>query len=165
MAPFSSILHSLGIRLRHYLDNWLIQGHSWEEVLQSLETVLSLCHELGIVVNFVPSFKASPSQQRVEKLLSMGDEFLSSRLQPTSTWQILRGTLSSLSHLVLGDRLRMRSLQLMLHRSWDSGRFHTRSLGRSLCPRSLMVAGSCLPTGGGFSGPSIPRPRLLVRCF
>ena len=91
MAPVSSIPHSLGIRLRRNLDDWLIQAHSREEVLRSLETFFSLCHELGIVVNFVPSqrvlylgtilnivlFKASPSQQQVEKLLSIGEEFLS----------------------------------------------------------------------------------------
>ena len=51
MAPVSSILHSLGIRLRCYLDDWLIQAHYREEVLCSLETILSLCLELGIVVN------------------------------------------------------------------------------------------------------------------
>ena len=94
MPPVSSILHSMGIRFRRYLDDWLIQASSWEDVLCSLETVLSLCLELGIVVNpaksnFVPAkrvqyldtvpdsvaFKASPSQQRVEKLLSIGEEF------------------------------------------------------------------------------------------
>ena len=138
MAPVSSILHCLGIRFCRYLDDWLIQSHSWEEVLRSLGTVLSFCRELGIAVNpekskFVPSqrvlylgtildfvlFRASPYQQRVEKLLSIGKKFLSSRLQPSSTWQVLQGTLSSLSHHILGGRLRMRSLQLMPHRSWD----------------------------------------------
>ena len=42
MAPVSSIPHSLGIRLRRYLDDWLIQASSREAVLSSLETVLSL---------------------------------------------------------------------------------------------------------------------------
>ena len=48
MAPVSSILHSMGIRLRRYLDDWLIQASSREDVLHSLQTVLSLCLELGI---------------------------------------------------------------------------------------------------------------------
>ena len=122
MAPVSSILHGMGIRLRRYLDDWLIQASSLEDVLRPLETVLSLCLELGIVINseksnFVPaqrvqylgtaldsvSFRASPSQQRVEKLLSI-EEFLSSRLQPASSWQVLLGVLSSLSHFVPGGR-------------------------------------------------------------
>ena len=73
---------------------------------------------LGTIIDSV-SFGASPSQQRVKKLLSIGVEFLSSRLQPASSWQVLLGVLSSLSHLVLGSRLRMRSFQLTLHRCWD----------------------------------------------
>ena len=51
--------------------------------------------------------------------LCLGDVFLSSRLQPASTWLSLLGTLPSLSHLVPGDRLCMRALQLTLRRSWD----------------------------------------------
>ena len=136
MAPVSTFLHRLGIRIRWYLDDWLLQAQSQELVLQALETVLSLCRELDIVINsaksnlipsqwvlslgmIIDSFKASPSQPRVEKLLSLGEEFLSSRQQPTSSWRVLLGTLSSLSHLVPGGRLLMWSLQLTLHRSWD----------------------------------------------
>ena len=51
MAPVSSILHGMGIRLCRYLDDWLIQASSREDVFRSVETVLSLCLELGIVVN------------------------------------------------------------------------------------------------------------------
>ena len=65
-----------------------------------------------------PTFRASPSRERIDKLMCLGDEFLSSRLQPASSWLTLLGTLSSLSHLVPGGRLRMRALQLTLHRSW-----------------------------------------------
>ena len=133
MAPVSTILHQLGIRIRRYLDYWLVQAQSRELVLQVLETVLSLLRELGVVVNLVPSqwvlylgividslsFKASPSQPRVEKLLSIIEEFLPSRQQPLSSWRVLLGTLSSLFHLVPGGRLWMRSLQLTLHCSWD----------------------------------------------
>ena len=51
MTPISTILHSLGIRVCRYLDDWLIQASSREAVLQALSTVLSLCRELGVVVN------------------------------------------------------------------------------------------------------------------
>ena len=51
MAPVSAILHSLGIRMRRYLDDWLVQTSSREDLLWYLGVVLSLCHELGIVVN------------------------------------------------------------------------------------------------------------------
>ena len=138
MAPVSTFFHRLGIRVRRYLDDRLVQAQLQSLVLQALETVLSLCRELGIVINpaksnLVPSqwvlylgtmidsvsFKASPSQPRVEKLLSLGEEFLSFRRQPESSWRVLLGTLSSMPHLVPGGRLRLLSLQLTLHHSWD----------------------------------------------
>ena len=140
MAPVSAILHTLGIRLRRYLDDWLIQASSGEQVLLSLRTVLQLCNSLGIVVNWeksqlVPtqricylgvlldslSFRASPAQKCVDKLLSIGDVFLSSVEQPAKSWLELLGVLSSLTELILGGRLRMRSFQFVLHRHWDRG--------------------------------------------
>ena len=138
MAPVSAILHSMGIRMRRYLDDWLVQSSSRESLLRDLQTVLHLCHEFGIVVNpqksnLIPSqvvqylgviidstsFRASPSPERISRLLSTAGEFQSSASPPASLWLSLLGVLSSLAHLVPGGCLRMRSLQLCLHRSWD----------------------------------------------
>ena len=142
MAPVSAFLHRTGIRLRWYLDDWLIipliQASSREQVLLALETVLQLCRSLGIVVNWeksqlIPtrrmvylgvlldsiSFRASPALKKVEKLLSISDVFLSCVRQPVSSWLELLGVLSSMIQLVPGGRLRMRSLQFTLRRSWD----------------------------------------------
>ena len=98
MAPVSAILHSMGIRMRRYLDDWLVQSSSRASLVRDLQTVLLLCHELGIVVNpqksnLVPSqivqylgvvidsisFRASPSQDRISRLRSTADAFQSSR--------------------------------------------------------------------------------------
>ena len=138
MAPVSAILHSIGIRVRRYLDDWLVQSTSRESLLGVLVPVLQLCHELGIVVNpqksnLVPSqvvqylevvidstsFGASPSEERISRLQSTAAEFQSCVSPTASLWLSLLGVLSSLAHLVPGGRLRMRSLQLCLHRSWD----------------------------------------------
>ena len=138
MAPVSAILHTMGIRMRRYFDDWLVQSASRESLLQDLQTVLDLCHELGIVVNpqkshLVPSqvvqylgvvistqtFMASPSQERISRLLSTAAEFRSSASPPASLWLSLLGMCSSLAHLVPGGRLRMQSLQLCLHCSWN----------------------------------------------
>ena len=51
MAPVSAILHSWGIRMRRYLDDWLVQSSSHDSFLRDLRVVLDLCRELGIVVN------------------------------------------------------------------------------------------------------------------
>ena len=40
--------HGSSIRLRRYLDDWLIQASSWEQVLLALDTVLQLCQALGM---------------------------------------------------------------------------------------------------------------------
>ena len=138
MAPVSAILHAMGIRMRRYLDDWLVQSSSRESLLRDLQTVLGLCHELGVVINrekshLVPSqvvqylgvvintqsFVASPSPDRISRLLSTAGEFRSSVLPPVRLWLFLLGMLSSLAHLVPGGRLRMRSLRLCLNRSWD----------------------------------------------
>ena len=124
--------------MRRYLDDWLVQASSWKGLLRDLGVVLSLCRELGIVINpeksnFSPSqvvqylgvfidartFMASPSPDRVSRLRSSAAEFLCSAAPPASLWQSLLGMLSSLSHLDLGGCLRMRSLQICLQRSWD----------------------------------------------
>ena len=131
MAPVSAILHSWGIRMRRYLDDWLVQSSSLESLLRDL------CHEVGIVVNpakshLVPSqvvqylgvvvdsqsFWASPSPERVARLRSTANAFLSCTDPPASTWLSLLGILSSLFHLVPGGRLRVRSLQLSLRIHW-----------------------------------------------
>ena len=138
MALVSAILLSLGVRMRWYLDDWLVQSPSRGSLLGDLQTVLQLCHELGIVVNpqqsnLVPSqvvlylgvvidsasFRASPSAERISRLQSTAAEFQSCASPTVHLWLSLLGVLSSLAHLVPGGRLRMRFLQLCLHRSWD----------------------------------------------
>ena len=55
MAPVSVILHSRGIRMRRYLDDWLVQSSSCESLLQDLHVVLDLCRDLGNVINLEKS--------------------------------------------------------------------------------------------------------------
>ena len=153
MAPVSAILHSWGIRMTRYLDDWLVQSSSREALLHDLQVVLNLCRELGIVVNpskshLVPSqvvqylgvvidFRASPSSERVSKLFSTADVFLSCVAPPASTWLRLLGILSSLAHLVPGGRLRVRSLQLCLHQQWDREDLSALIPWSPLCRRDL----------------------------
>ena len=135
-APVLAFLHRSGIQLRRYLDDWLIQASSPEQVLIALNTVLQLCSSLGIVVNWeksqlIPtqrmvylgvlldsiSFRASPALKRVEKLLSIGNVFLSCEQQLVSSWLELLGVLSSMTQLIPGGRLPMPSFQFALRRS------------------------------------------------
>ena len=142
--------------MRRYLDDWLVQSSSRESLLHDLRVVLDLCLELGIVVNpekshlepsqvlqylgvviDTRSFRASPSPDRVVSLQSTAGEFLSCADPPASTWLLLLGMLSSLSHLVPGGCLPVRSLQLCLHRSWDRGDQSVRIPWSPDCLRDL----------------------------
>ena len=73
-----------------------------------------------------------PTLKRVQKLSLLLQEFRSDRLHPASVWRRLLGVMSSMSAIVPGARLRMRSLQLRLNASgplvldedfvsWDDG--------------------------------------------
>ena len=138
MAVVSSVLHLEGIRMLRYLDDWLIQSSSRAEACRARDRVLQLCSVLGISVNMdksdlVPTqvcvylgtvlnsrtLKAFATPARLEKWLQLAAEFLSSKVQPASSWQVVLGHLSSLSQLVPGGHLRMRSLQLRLNQAWD----------------------------------------------
>ena len=150
MAPVSAILHSLGIRMRRYLDDWLVQSSPRESLLEDLQAVLQLCHELGIVVisqksNLFPSqvvpylgvVIASPSVERISRLRSTAAEFQSCASPTATLWLSLLGVLSSLAHLVPGGRLRIRSLQLCLNRSWDRQDLEAPVFASMECLRDL----------------------------
>ena len=156
--------------MRRYLNDWLVQSSSRESFLQDLHVVLDLCRELGIVINpekssLEPSqvvqylgvvidalfFVASPLPERIARLQSTASKFLSSADLPASIWLSLLGMLSSMSHLVPGGRLRMRSLQLCLHQSRDRVDQSTR------VPCLRTVFGIC---GGGSTCPAFLRVSL-----
>ena len=138
MAPISAILHRYSIRMLRYLDDWLILAESRTTCLQARDRLLQVCEERGLQVNFrksslIPSqdmtylgmqiqsvrFFAKPTATRVDNLLKIIEEFLSSPGPPTALWRRLLGHLSSLTLLVKGGMLRMRFLQIRLRSRWD----------------------------------------------
>ena len=136
MAPFSSIMHCSGIRILHYLDNWLVLGSSFRVIVRARDFLLWLCQELGVRVNLsrsslTPSqtldylgmrlqtrpLRVFPTPKRVQQLSSLLLDFVSCRQQPLPQWRQLLGVVSSLSAIVPGSLLRTRSLQLCLNAS------------------------------------------------
>ena len=96
MAPVSVIMHCYRFCILWYLDDWLVLGSSFREVVRARDLLLWLCQELGIWVNpskssLDPSQKLDylgmslqtrplrvfPTQKRVLKLSSLLQEFVS----------------------------------------------------------------------------------------
>ena len=131
MAPILSIMHRHGFRILRYLDDWLVLGSSFRDLVRARD-FLWLCRELGVQVNLEKS-SLTPSQtldylgmrlqtlplrvfltpKHVLKLNSLLTAFSSCQLQPLR--RQLLGVMSSLASIVPGARLRMRSLQLRLN--------------------------------------------------
>ena len=137
-AAVSAWGHTHGVRLLRYLDDWLILASSEREAKQAVQSLLSLCRTLGIVINekksdLVPSQTAKylgmtidteagnvfPSLARVEKFLTVADNFCSMDAPPAQLWQVILGHLASLERLVPHGRLRMSSLQWHLKAHWS----------------------------------------------
>ena len=137
-AVVSAWAHSHGIRLLHYLDDWLVLSSSEREAKQAIQSLLSLCCTLRIVINekksdLVPSRTAKylgmtidteagkvfPSLARVEKFLTVAESFCTMDAPPAQLWQVILGHLASLECLVPHGRLRMRSLQWHLKAHWS----------------------------------------------
>ena len=115
----------------------VLASSEWE-AKQAVQSLLSLCRTLGIVINetksdLVPSQTAKylgmtidietgkvfPSLARVEKFLSVADSFCTMTSPPAQLWQVFLGHLASLERLVPHGRLRMRSLQWHLKGHWS----------------------------------------------
>ena len=133
MAPISSIMYRHGFHLLRYLDDWLVLGSTLQDLVRARDFLLWLCLRLGVIVNLsksslVPTktldylgmtletspLRVFPTLKRVQKFSLLLQQFLSDRLHPVSVWCSLLGMMSSMSAIVPGSRLRMRSLQLCL---------------------------------------------------
>ena len=134
MAPISSIMHRHGFRLLQYLDDWLVLGSTFQDLVRARDFLLWLCLRLGVIVNLsksslVPTqmldylgmtletspLRVFPTLKRVQKFSLLLQQFLSDHLHPVSVWRSLLGMMSSMSAIVPGSRLHMRSLQLCLN--------------------------------------------------
>ena len=129
-AAVSAWAHTHRIRLLRYLDDWLVLSSSEREAKQSIQSLLSLCRTLGIVINekksdLVPSqtakylgmtidteaSKVFPSMARFEKFLTVAESFCTMDDPPAQLWQVILSHLALLERLVAHGCLRMRTLQ------------------------------------------------------
>ena len=95
-------------------------------------------HDLSRNATSVSSVHCKTTETRIGNLLRVIEEFLSSPSPPASLYQRLLGHLSSLTLLVKGGRLRMRSLQLCLSSKWNFRDDHLRIPWDPLCQEDLL---------------------------
>ena len=105
LAPVAAYLHSQGIRMLRYLDDWLFLSTSEEEAIRSREIAIQLCNRLSIVINFkksslMPSqtqtylgmrltsspLKAFPTPERISSLNKCILEFARDHTPPAKLW-------------------------------------------------------------------------------
>ena len=139
MASVSAELHKQGIRLRRYLDDWLLLVSSYQEALNSTQVLLWLCAWLGICINFdksylrpgeelvflgvnimTPPLKAFLMQTQLDNLIYHFQVFLNSPHPTAKEGITLLGHMAFLIHLVPGAQLQMQSLQFHLWSQWSS---------------------------------------------
>ena len=83
-------------------------------------------------------FITIPTATWVGNLLKIIEEYLSSPDPPAALWRRLLGHLSSLTLMVKGGMLRMRSLQIRLRSRWDFGDELLRISWYPLCREDLL---------------------------
>ena len=144
-APVVAYAHLNGVSLHVYLDDWLLNLMSEESAKQQTQWLLDLCARLGWVINvekscLTPSQVATylgisldtrvglayPSERRIERWLSISEDFLAGQAQPALLWLRLLGHLASLEKLVPYGRLRIRPIQFQLRSGWSQTRDHPR---------------------------------------
>ena len=173
MAHVSTILHSLGVRMRRYLDDWLVQSSSREGLLRDLEVVLSLCQELGIVVNPEKS-NFTPSRGGHQHADFYGFSFARSSLQAVVNRRrisALRRASCWLVAVAAGDVVRPVASANAVTPDLPSpllgsvGSVGSCSVVSRLPSGPTVVASRGSPLSRGVSPSGFPGPGLLVRRF
>ena len=127
-----------GIRIHQYLDDWLVRASSHRVCLQHTQTLVTLCRELGWLVNEEKSElepkqvfnfvgyrfdlkqgRVTPTTERWQALQSKIREILSSPNCPTRSLMSLIGLLTATEKQVHLGRLHMRPIQWHLKNNWN----------------------------------------------
>ena len=132
----------------------------WSTTPKSSLTPTQTVDYLGMTLQSSP-LRAFPTQARIQKVLSLVADFSSSREQPLSLWRSLLGVMSSMTALIPGARLRMRSLQLRLNVAGPKQAEHALISWDSSCHQDLRWWSDASHLIGGVSL-DLPQPLLLL---
>ena len=131
VATLVSHLRYRGIRIHHYLDDWLVLASSRDLLLSHLQEVLLCAQSLGFLVNWeksslvpsqVPIYLgaaldfprqiARPADHWIVSLILLVSRLVASPSAPARLWQQFLGHLASLKDLVVDCLFLSRPLQI-----------------------------------------------------
>ena len=134
----AAFVHSRGVRLLQYIDDWCIPARSAAVAHEHTTWVLDVSNHLGLVSHpeksdLIPSQhfqyvgiefnlalgRALPAQHRVTSWLDLASSFQAQQAPTAFLWQQVLGHLTSLEKLVPLGRLHMRPLQFNLKERWQ----------------------------------------------
>ena len=126
-----------GIRIHQYLDDWLVRASTLHTCLQHTQTLVTLCQELGWLVNkekselapkqvfnFVGNQfdlkegKVRPTEERWQALTDKIRSLMSDPVCPVRKFMSLIGLLTATEKQVHLGRLHMRPIQWHLKNNW-----------------------------------------------
>ena len=126
-----------GIRTHQYLDDWLVRASTHDTCLQHTQTLVTLCQELGWLVNkekseLVPKQvfnfvgyqfdlkegKVRPTEERWQTLTDKIRSILSDPVCPVRHFMSIIGLLTATEKQVHLGRLHMRPIQWHLKNNW-----------------------------------------------
>ena len=148
-----------GIRIHQYLDDWLVRASTLHTCLQHTQTLVTLCQELGWLVNKEKSElapkqvfnfvgyqfdlkegKVRPTEERWQALTDKIRSMMSDPVCPVRKFMSLIGLLTATEKQVHLGRLHMRPIQWHLEKQLEGPRV----------------------TGKGDPGPQVPPPSSKV---
>ena len=126
-----------GIRIHQYLDDWLVRASTLHTCLQHTQTLVTLCQELGWLVNKEKSElapkqvfnfvgyqfdlkegKVRPTEERWQALTDKIRSMMSDPVCPVRKFMSLIGLLTATEKQVHLGRLHMRPIQWHLKNNW-----------------------------------------------
>ena len=151
-----------GIRIHQYLDDWLVRASTLHTCLQHTQTLVTLCQELGWLVNKEKSElapkqvfnfvgyqfdlkegKVRPTEERWQALTDKIRSMMSDPVCPVRKFMSLIGLLTATEKQVHLGRLHMRPIQWHLKNNWRVPESLEKVIPvpKSLHPQSKVVAG------------------------
>ncbi|KAK7115603.1 hypothetical protein V1264_001441 [Littorina saxatilis] len=139
VRQFCVLIRGQGIRLRTYLDDWLILNQAQSLCLRHTQIVLQEAAELGFMINnkkseLTPSqnftylgmvfntaeWTVQPSQRRINKIQDHINATADLSMASVRSLTSILGQMESLAPLILLGRLHKRPFQEALNSRWDS---------------------------------------------